>query len=180
KPVGYEITLEPSNRPWLLALDAMRTAPALPDGLRALQGDDLQWSTNRPIGDLLRYRGQSQLDFTSGPVHRAGLPGFNLALPPGSNPRTAALARQLQAQAGGSTTALVDAVLQRLRTGGYVYTLEPGVYGAQTADEFWFDRKAGFCEHIASSFVILMRAAGVPARIVTGFQGGEINPVDGY
>ncbi|WP_295378238.1 DUF3488 and transglutaminase-like domain-containing protein [uncultured Pseudacidovorax sp.] len=180
EPVGYEITLEPSNRPWLLALDAMRTAPALPDGLRALQGGDLQWSTNRPIGDLLRYRGQSQLDFTSGPVRRAGLPGFYLALPPGSNPRTAELARQLQAQAGGSTTALVDAVLQRLRAGGYVYTLEPGVYGAQTADEFWFDRKAGFCEHIASSFVILMRAAGVPARIVTGFQGGEINPVDGY
>ncbi len=180
EPVGYELTLEPSNRPWLLALDAMRTAPALPDGLRALQGGDLQWSVNRPIGDLLRYRGQSYLDFDSGPVRRSGLLGVGLELPPGSNPRTVELARQLQAQTGGSTPALVDAALQRLRTGGYVYTLEPGVYGAQTADEFWFDRKAGFCEHIASSFVILMRAAGVPARIVTGFQGGEINPVDGY
>ena len=179
-PVDYEITLEPSNRPWLLALDAMRDAPALPEGLRAAPSGDLQWSTNRPIGDLLRYRGQSHLDFTSGPVRRASVPGFMLSLPAGSNPRTAELARQLQAQTAGSTPALVDAVLQRLRTGGYVYTLEPGLYGAQTADEFWFDRKAGFCEHIASSFVILMRAAGVPARIVTGFQGGEINSVDGY
>jgi transglutaminase-like putative cysteine protease len=70
--------------------------------------------------------------------------------------------------------------LERLRSGGYVYTLEPGVYGRDTADEFWFDRKAGFCEHIASSFVILMRAAGVPARIVTGYQGGALNPVDDF
>jgi transglutaminase-like putative cysteine protease len=60
-----------------------------------------------------------------------------------------------------------------LRSGGYRYTLTPGVFGQHTADEFWFDRKAGFCEHIASSFVILMRALDVPARIVTGYQGGE-------
>jgi len=69
--------------------------------------------------------------------------------------------------------------LQRLRSGGYTYTLEPGLYGEHTADEFWFDRKAGFCEHIASSFVIMMRAMGVPARLVTGYQGGETNPIDG-
>jgi hypothetical protein len=74
----------------------------------------------------------------------------------------------------------VEAALQRLRTGGYYYTLEPGVYGANTADEFWFDRKEGFCEHIASAFVVLMRAMDIPARVVTGFQGGELNPVDGY
>jgi transglutaminase-like putative cysteine protease len=70
--------------------------------------------------------------------------------------------------------------MQRLRTGGYTYTLEPGVYGQNTADEFWFDKKTGFCEHIASSFVILMRALDVPARIVTGYQGGEQNAVDGF
>jgi hypothetical protein len=58
--------------------------------------------------------------------------------------------------------------------------LEPGVYGTHTADEFWFDRKEGFCEHIASSFVLLMRALYVPARIVTGYQGGERNSVDGF
>jgi transglutaminase-like putative cysteine protease len=71
-------------------------------------------------------------------------------------------------------------VLERLRSGGYTYTLEPGVYGQHSADEFWFDRKAGFCEHIASSFVILMRALDVPARVVTGYQGGQINAVDGF
>jgi hypothetical protein len=75
---------------------------------------------------------------------------------------------------------LTKEVMQKLRTGGYEYTLEPGLYGDNTADEFWFDRKAGFCEHIASSFVILMRALDVPARVVTGYQGGEFNEVDGY
>ena len=81
---------------------------------------------------------------------------------------------------GDDPQALVRAALERLRTGGYTYTLEPGVNGQHTADEFWFDTKAGFCEHISSAFVVLLRAAGVPARIVTGFQGGELNGVDGY
>jgi hypothetical protein len=78
------------------------------------------------------------------------------------------------------THTLINAVLERLRTGGYTYTLEPGVFGSDTADEFWFDRKQGFCEHIASAFVLLMRAMNVPARVVTGYQGGERNSVDGF
>jgi protein-glutamine gamma-glutamyltransferase len=80
----------------------------------------------------------------------------------------------------GGPAALVRVALERLRTGGYYYTLDPGVYGAHTADEFWFDRKEGFCEHIASAFVVLMRAMNIPARVVTGYQGGELNNVDGY
>src|SRR5215210_3056301 len=84
------------------------------------------------------------------------------------------------ALAGAGTVALVTAALQRLRTGGYYYTLEPGLYGEHTADEFWFDRKQGFCEHIASAFVVLMRAMSIPARVVTGYQGGDLNTVDGY
>jgi hypothetical protein len=106
-----------------------------------------------------------------------------VALPPGSNPRTAALAAEMKrdpALAGAAAAAFVQAAMQRLRTGGYSYTLEPGVYGNDTADEFWFDRKAGFCEHIASAFVVLMRALDIPARIVTGYQGGEINGVDNF
>ncbi|RYY70994.1 MAG: transglutaminase domain-containing protein, partial [Comamonadaceae bacterium] len=102
-------------------------------------------------------------------------------LPPGFNPRTLALAGDLVRQnPGADAPRLVQAALERLRTGGYVYTLEPGVYGEHTADEFWFDRKEGFCEHIASAFVVLMRAAGIPSRIVTGYQGGEVNNIDGF
>ena len=75
---------------------------------------------------------------------------------------------------------LVAAVLQRLRSGGYTYTLSPGLSGQHSADEFWFDSRKGFCEHIASSCVVLMRAMDVPARVVTGYQGGERNDVDGF
>lgn len=178
----YEVTLEPSNRPWLLVLDAAPAKPELP-GYELFGTPDLQWLASRPIGDLVRYRATSYTRYQSGPTRRtAGLRPY-VALPPGTNPRTAALAAQMRsdpALAGAATPAYVQAVLRRLRTGGYSYTLDPGLYGDNSADEFWFDRKAGFCEHIASAFVVLMRALDIPARIVTGYQGGELNPVDGF
>ncbi len=183
EPVRYEVTLEASQRPWLLTLDAAPRAPEVP-GYEVTGTPDLQWFVNRPITDLVRYRAESHPQFQSGPLTRTGgrLQPY-LALPTGSNPRTAALAAQMRADpalAGADANAFVQAALQRLRTGGYTYTLEPGVYGNETADEFWFDRKEGFCEHIASAFVVLMRHLQIPARIVTGYQGGELNNVDNY
>ncbi|WPH12203.1 transglutaminase family protein [Variovorax paradoxus] len=182
QPVRYEVTLEPNHRPWLLTLDAAQSAPQAP-GLEVTGTPDLQWLVNRPISDLVRYRAESYTQFHSGPVRQTAALRPYLALPPGSNPRTAALAAEMRAQpalANAGTQAFIRAALQRLRTGGYTYTLEPGFYGNETADEFWFDRKEGFCEHIASAFVVLMRGAGIPARIVTGYQGGELNSVDNY
>jgi transglutaminase-like putative cysteine protease len=88
--------------------------------------------------------------------------------------------RATPALATADATTVSDAILTRLRTGAYSYTLDPGVYGTHSADEFWFDRKEGFCEHIAAAYVVLMRAMDVPARIVTGYQGGELNALDGY
>jgi transglutaminase-like putative cysteine protease len=182
QPVRYEVTLEPNHRPWLLTLDAAQSAPQAP-GLEVTGTPDLQWLANRPISDLVRYRAESYTQFHSGPLRQTAALRPYLALPPGSNPRTAALAAEMRAQpalANAGTQAFIRAALQRLRTGGYTYTLEPGFYGNETADEFWFDRKEGFCEHIASAFVVLMRGAGIPARIVTGYQGGELNGVDNY
>jgi transglutaminase-like putative cysteine protease len=179
---GYEVTLEPSNRPWLLTLDATPAKPELP-GYELFGTPDLQWFANRPIGDLVRYRAASFTQFQSGPQRRTAALQPYVALPPGTNPRTVALAAQMKsdpALSGAATPAFVQAALQRLRTGGYSYTLEPGLYGDDTADAFWFDRKAGFCEHIASAFVVLMRALDIPARIVTGYQGGELNGVDNF
>ncbi|MDT8992036.1 DUF3488 and transglutaminase-like domain-containing protein [Curvibacter sp. APW13] len=177
----YRVTLEAHQRPWLLTLDATPEAPKLPDG-RARMQNDLQWFWDRPVTELLRYEATAYPAFRHGPARAH--PGLQEArsLPPGSNPRTQALAQELRRSLGErtDTPTLIEAVLTRLRTGGYTYTLEPGEYGEHTADEFWFDRKQGFCEHIASSFVILMRALGVPARIVTGYQGGEINGLDGF
>nr|WP_315240910.1 DUF3488 and transglutaminase-like domain-containing protein [uncultured Albidiferax sp.] len=180
-PVRYQVTLEPNNRPWLLALEATPQAPTLPAGVSAVMTSDLQWLASRPTTDLLRYQAQSYPQFRYGP-QRANLDLQRYVdLPPTFNPRTLQLAADLRrAQPGADTSALVQTVLTRLRTGGYVYTLEPGLYGRDTADEFWFDRKAGFCEHIASSFVVLMRALDIPARVVTGYQGGELNGVDGF
>ncbi len=183
EPLRYETTLEPSQRPWLLVLDAARERPVLPEGTTAFQSPDLQWVANRPVTAVLRYLAESYPHFRHGPRERTPLLGAYTALPPGLNPRTQALAAEMRADprlAQGGTQALINAALTRLRTGGYTYTLDPGVYGEHTADEFWFDRKQGFCEHIASAFVVLMRAMDVPARIVTGYQGGERNAVDGY
>lgn len=180
--VDYEVTLEPSQQPWLVLLDAVSEAPQLPRG-RAFMTPDLQWLSTRPVTDLLRLRARSHLAFRHGPREATVALQDHTELPGGFNPRTLALAQSLRQQYGPGHAAaprLVEAALQRLRTGGYVYTLDPGVYGRHTADEFWFDRKEGFCEHIASSFVILMRAMDIPARVVTGYQGGELNAMDNY
>ena len=181
-PIRYQVTLEANNRPWVLVLDAAPEAPRI-NGYQATMSADLQWTADKPMADLVRYSAQSYTRFTHGPNRMAtGLQDF-LDLPPTYNPRTLQLAAQMRRDprwAQADAAVLVDAVLDMLRTGGYTYTLEPGVFGTHTADEFWFDRKAGFCEHIASSFVLLMRALDVPARIVTGYQGGDINNVDGF
>ncbi|WP_119967046.1 transglutaminase family protein [Simplicispira lacusdiani] len=182
EPLRYEVTLEAHQRPWLLMLEASRLKPEIP-GMFVFMTQDLQWLTSRPITDVLRFNTESHPQFRHGPTTATPQLRALTRLPQGSNPRTLELARQMQADprlAAGGPQAYIDDALQRLRTGGYTYTLEPGVYGEHTADEFWFDRKAGFCEHIASSFVVLMRALGVPARIVTGYQGGERNAIDGY
>jgi transglutaminase-like putative cysteine protease len=188
-PVRYEVTLEPNHNHWLLALDATPEPLSIdgsnePRPQRAHQTRDLQWLSYRPITDLLRYHAASYAQYRYGPSGPNGPPPRYLALylrlPPGANPRTAALGAQLRAQAGGKAQNIVDLALARLRTGGYAYTLEPGPTAPDSADQFWFDTKAGFCEHIASAFALLMRAAGVPARIVTGYQGGELNDLDGY
>ena len=185
-PLNYEVTLEPSNRPWLFVVDATAQAPRLP-GFELRQTPQLQWLTSRPLTDIVRYGASSHPDFRYGPTRASGAALITLrddvALPAGFNPRTIALAAELRrdpALATAPAPVLVQAVLQRLRSGGYRYTLDPGVSGQHSADEFWFDRREGFCEHIASAFVILMRALDVPARVVTGYQGGEVNSVDGF
>ncbi len=183
EPLRYELTLEPHRQPWLLTLDAAPEAPQVPEGLRAFMSPELAWTANRPIREVLRYQAQSYPRFTHGPETRTRALRAYVQLPAGLNPRTLELARQMRQDpqlAGADAEAFVQAALQRLRTGGYTYTLEPGVYGQHTADEFWFDAKQGFCEHIASAFVVLMRALDIPSRIVTGYQGGELNGVDGY
>ena len=185
-PVNYQVTLEPASRPWIFVIDAAEQAPRIP-GFDIIRTPDLQWLANRPVTDVVRYRAASYPNYRLGPFSVSGAARISLQeyamLPPSFNPRTRQLALDMRRDprlARADTQTLVDDVLQRLRSGGYRYTLAPGVSGEHSADEFWFDSKEGFCEHIASAFVILMRALDVPARIVTGYQGGEMNNVDGF
>ncbi len=182
EPLRYELTLEPHHKPWLLTLDITSTAPLLPRG-RAYSTGDLQWLSNRPITDVMRISMESHPNYRFGMRASNRELAFNRRLPSTSNPRTQAWVAQLVAEIGETperNRQLVQRLIQQLRTGGYTYTLDPGLYTGQAADQFWFDRKEGFCEHISAAFVIALRSAGVPARIVTGYQGGERNGVDGY
>jgi transglutaminase-like putative cysteine protease len=185
-PVRYEVTLEPSRLALLPLLEATPdrpdSAPALP-GIETSMRPDLQWQSSQPITERVRFEAQAWPLFRHGPrVPVLGLRDL-VALPPGYNPRTLAWAAEFRREprhAEADARTLANAVLAHIRKNDFSYTLAPGPYGRDAVDEFWLDRKLGFCEHFAASFVVVMRALDVPARIVTGYQGTDPFPVDGY
>jgi len=182
-PVRYEMTLEPLRIASLPLLEATRTAPVL-DGYQPLMLPDLQWVADRQVMERLRFKAESYPQFSQGPSTE-GAPSLreSLELPEGYNPRTIAWAQDLRrspAYANASARTLAAALMAHIRTGGFSYTGAPGEYGANAVDEFWLDRREGFCEHFASAFVVIMRAMNVPARIVTGYQGTDPLPLDEY
>jgi transglutaminase-like putative cysteine protease len=166
------VVLEPHNQYWLFALE---TAAALPERSRMTQ--DGQVLSLSPVRARVRYDMVSVVDPAREAREGRGTLGRALRLPADYNKRTLALAADWRA-AGGTDVDLLNRGLAFLRQGRFTYTLEPPLLGADSVDEFLFDTKAGFCEHFASAFTVLMRAAGVPARVVTGYQGGDLNPVD--
>ena len=192
EPLPYEMTVEANRLPLLPLLELTPDTPAdapQAEGWLLTLRPDAQWQLDRPVIERLRVTARAWLDHRHGP--RAEVPGLRdlLDLPPRANPRTLQWAAQLRAQPAlqqADARTLADAVLRHIRSGGYSYTLEPGTYGGpgttgnDAIDEFWLDRKLGFCEHYASAFVVVMRAMGVPARIVTGYQGTDAEPQDGY
>jgi hypothetical protein len=104
---------------------------------------------------------------------------YSLELPPGQNPRTLALAERLRAAAPDVAT-YAQLVLGYFAREGFEYTLTPPKLGNNAVDEFLFETRAGFCGHYASAYATLMRAGGVPARVVTGYLGGDWNPIGRY
>ena len=181
-PLGYEVTLEPLRLASLPLLEATTEVDAI-DGYRVVARDDLQWLADKPVLERVRFKATASTRFVLGAPRRFGEIQESLELPPGFNPRTVAWARAFRAdpsRRGATSTQLAQAVLQHIRTHDFSYTLAPGDYGRNAIDEFWLDRKEGFCEHFAAAFVVVMRAAGVPARIVTGYQGTDLPAVDGY
>lgn len=182
--IEYEILLQPHQMRWLLTLEHAIQAPQLPAGWRTGQLSTLEWVSHRPIVDVLRYQASSYLGAqNTRKTLDAKTRRRYTQLPEGTDPRTKTLAQEMlsahaQLNAQQRPARLVQAALTRLNTGGYVYTLTPGVVQNHAADVFWFDSKQGFCEHISNAFVVLMRHMRIPARIVTGYQGGELNPLD--
>lgn len=172
--ISYEVTLEAHNRPWLFMLDL---AVELPE--RAVSNADYQVMSREPVRQRQRYRGTSALDYRA----MGGATPHDLIqatiLPRDSNPRAHALADQWRRQAG-SDAEIIALAIRHFQRGAYVYTLNPPIAGEHSVDEFLFDTRRGFCEHFSSAFAVLMRAAGIPSRIVTGYQGGEVNPLDGF
>jgi len=186
--IDYTVTLEPSQRDWLFALEMPASLPQDVD-LRPRATNEGQLLAGRLITARTRYEARSFTRFSFG-LNESELSLRNwLALPAGFNPRALQFAADLRARldATGSTAdrtgrdvRIVEAVLDHFRSGGFRYTLEPPLLGRDSVDEFLFDTRLGYCEHYASAFVVLMRAMDVPARVVTGYQGGEMNPVDGF
>lgn len=174
QPVNYTVTLEPHNQHWLFALDIparLSIAAGFAPDFQVLSPDIVRTRTRYNASSYLSYR--ANLNEAPLQMRRA------LALPAGVNPLTRQLAATWRTQAK-SNVEVIQLALTYFNRGGFEYTLEPPLLGLNSVDDFLFSSKQGFCEHFASSFVFLLRAAGIPARVVTGYQGGEYNDLGGY
>ena len=206
--IDYVVTLEPHNKTWLFALDVpdKLSIPATsPDTLLAQPADcgsgceaaipapdasqrrvmaatltyDFQLLNKEPVNARIRYAARSNLEYHANLQEAVRQIQRALQLPKQFNPR----AQQLAAEWRGSSKDDADIVrtaLAYFNKQAFVYTLEPQLLGINSVDDFLFTTKQGFCEHYASAFVFLMRAANVPARVVTGYLGGEFNDIGNY
>lgn len=172
----YDVTLLPSHQHWMFALDVPMHAPA-----GAQMGPDHTLRSLKPIDDTIRYRVTSATDYRLAPeALTPWVRAAALELPRGFDPRARALAASWRKQAGNDDAAIIGDALALFHRGGFVYSLSPPPLGRNSVDDFLFDTKTGFCEHYASVFTFLMRAAGIPARVVVGYQGGYWNDVAHY
>jgi protein-glutamine gamma-glutamyltransferase len=186
-PIDYTVTLEPHGKLWLFALEhpVGLPRPANDDNPAAGGGTDIAFLTHdqqllarTTVTQTVRYSQRSSLRGSVLPV--AGDATDNLQLPR-NNGRTATFARELRASVD-SDQAYIAAVLKHFHDEPYVYTLSPPLLeeDPDPVDAFLFSTRRGFCEHYAGAFVVLLRAAGIPARVVTGYQGGEMSPDGDY
>lgn len=177
KVYDYTVMLQPHRLRWLFALDSAASLPRADQGANTdtpILGQlmaDRQLIANAPVTSVLRYRQSSVLSNAMMPAHAPRASTLQL---PGKNPKAIAFAEDLREQ---STSDLdyAQRVLRHFNRDTFRYTLQPQLLGDAPVDEFLFDSKAGFCEHYSAAFVVMMRAADIPARVVTGYLGGEMN-----
>jgi transglutaminase-like putative cysteine protease len=181
--ITYTVTLEPNYRPWLFALELPAALPTLAAGSASvgtgapILTHDQQLLLRMPVTQSLRYTQRSALR-SEFPGVTARDAGPNLGIGRG-NTRTLQFARELRARHPDDVD-YINAVLTKFNREDFVYTLAPPFLDRNPVDLFLFEERRGFCEHYASAFVLLLRAAGIPARVVTGYQGGTVNPRGGY
>ena len=172
--LSYSIVMQATGQPWLFALDTATT-----DLEQTRQMGDFRLQRRRPVDQNLLY------SVTSWPQARRELEGsprleVALQLPDHGNPRARQWAVALKARHGGDPQGLVDELLGHFAREEYFYTLKPPLAGEDTVDHFLFDTRRGFCAHYAGAMTFVLRAAGIPARVVAGYQGGEVNPAGDY
>lgn len=174
EPLRYSVVMQPSGRPWLYALDVAQ-----------VQAGDVQLMADfhlqrqRPVNEALLYQATSWPESLREPVATAGSLQRGLQLPAQGNPRSREWAAALRLEYPAPEE-LVQALLQHFNQQPYRYTLTPSAVGNDIVDSFLFDTLDGFCIHYAGAMTFVLRAAGIPARVVAGYQGGEINPSGNY
>jgi transglutaminase-like putative cysteine protease len=174
-PLEYTVTMEPTSQQMLFALDLVESwTPGL-----ALQSWDFSLRARRPIDTVLRYDVRSYPDYRAGVELDLALRNTSLRLPQNRNPRTLELAGRMRA-AAGSDAGYLQSILDLFREQAFYYTLTPPGLALNSVDDFLFNTRQGFCGHYASAFTMMARAAGIPARVVAGYQGGDWNPLGGY
>jgi len=173
EPIRYNVIMEPTQQRWLYGLKYARS-----DTRTVMQASDFRLFSPTLIETEFMYTVDSWTDVPVEETLSDWRRTTETQLPPTGNAKTRKLSLELREEAG-SNAAFVDLVLDRFRVEPYVYTLRPGLLPEEDSiDAFLFQSQRGFCEHYASAFVFMMRAASVPARVVAGYQGGEINPIN--
>ena len=169
-PQRYQVILEPTQQRWLFGLDypfAQRQGIGMTSDFTLLK--------SQPVTQQLRYDVLRYAPMRIDPKLDHNLRRINLALPPQGNPKSRALAQQLFVQAGSDPVRYMQALERWINQAEFRYTLAPPKLHNNRIDAFLFETKAGFCEHYASSFTFMLRAVGIPARVVTGYQGGKLS-----
>lgn len=169
----YTVTLEPTDKNWLYGLEHVETPPA-----DSRLSHDLQMFTKSSVQSRKRYTLTSYTNYLLGSDSDDDLK-HALQLPTRYHKKTLELANSWRDK-GLNDTEIIDEALRMFNEEEFYYTLQPPTLLNDPVDQFLFDTRQGFCEHYSAAFVVLMRAAGIPARVVTGYQGGTVNPIDNY
>lgn len=172
KKVAYTVTIEPHGRRWLFALDLPHESTS---GAFIRPDHTLVWW--RKVKERIRYGAGSLTEYNTGLLWNWELAALNI--PPASNPKTVALAQTWMATAAEPEN-VIRAAMQFFKEKNFRYTLNPPLLGQNAIDQFLFSTRSGYCEHFATAFAFMMRAANIPARIVGGYLGGELNPYGDY